>query len=50
MDELITTLQRLKDEGATLEACTIVLKKDYRPFVVTSDWRGEINDNEVTFY
>lgn len=47
MDELITTLQRLKDEGATLEACTIVVKKNYTPFVITSDWRRDIEENEI---
>ena len=41
MQELIELLQREMNEGATVTSCTIVIKKDYVPYVITYSYLSD---------
>lgn len=50
MDELIEILQEYKGKGASLKACTIVLKENdgrYNNILITTDTWGELYVEDI---
>lgn len=50
MEELIKTLQEFNEKGASLRACTIVLKENngrYKNILITTDTWGELYVEDI---